>query len=235
MQDAKAIEGLADLLNNSNPNVQRAACLALVAVGTTSAIDSVGAALLQGDENLRRFAAEALANHPQDGHAMLKEGAAMDDLLVRRAVDYGLGRVDQPWADELLAKLQVEDKEWIVRTSATEVIESRHRAHTFLHTPVPPPSESPWLIAFAGKQGIGISPNQPATDLLLMALKNGSEEERLASLVYLRQHPTEIVLGELYHMMYSDDTIMRESIFQVLWELGASGIALPDPYQYGIG
>jgi hypothetical protein len=235
MQDAKAIEGLADLLNSSNPNVQRAACLALVAVGTTSAIDSVGAALLQGDENLRRFAAEALANHPQDGHAMLKEGAAMDDLLVRRAVDYGLGRVDQPWADELLAKLQVEDKEWIVRTSATEVIESRHRAHTFLHTPVPPPSESPWLIAFAGKQGIGISPNQPATDLLLMALKNGSEEERLASLVYLRQHPTEIVLGELYHMMYSDDTIMRESIFQVLWELGASGIALPDPYQYGIG
>jgi HEAT repeat protein len=166
---------------------------------------------------------------------MLREGAAVDDLLVRRAVAYGLGRVDQPWADELLAKLQVEDKEWIVRTSATEVIESRHRAHTFLHMPVSPPSESPWLIAFAGKQGMGISPNQPATDLLLMALKNGSEEERLASLVYLRQYPTEIVLGELYHMMYSDDTIMRESIFQVLWELAASGIALPDPHQYGIG
>jgi hypothetical protein len=235
MQDTKAIESLDDLLNSSNPNVQRAACLALVAVGTTSAIDSVGSALLHGVENLRRFAAEALANNPQDGHTMLREGAAVDDLLVRRAVAYGLGRVDQPWADELLAKLQVEDKEWIVRTSATEVIESRHHAHTFLHMPVPPPSESPWLIVFAGKQGMGISPNQPATDLLLMALKNGSEEERLASLVYLRQYPTEFVLGELYHMMYSDDAIMRESIFQVLWELAASGIALPDPHQYGIG
>ena len=235
MQDAKAIEGLADLLNSANPNVQRAACLALVAIGTIPAIDSVGSALLHGSENLRRFAAEALANHPQDGHAMLKEGAAVDDLLVRRAVAYGLGRVDQPWADELLAKLQVEDKEWIVRTSATEVIESRRRAHAYVHAPAPPPSESPWLIAFAGKQGMGISPNQPATDLLLLALKNGSEEERLASLAYLRQYPTEIVLGELYHIMYSDDTLMREAIFQVLWELAASGVALPDPHQFGVG
>jgi len=235
MQDTKAIEGLADMLNSSNPNVQRAACLALVSVGTTSAIDSVGSALLHGDENLRRFAAEALANHPQDGHAMLKEGAAVDDLLVRRAVAYGLGRVDRPWADELLAKLQIEDKEWIVRTSATEVIESRHRAHTFFHAPVPLPSESPWLIAFAGKQGMGLSPNQPATDLLLKALKNGSEEERLASLVYLRLHPTETVLGELYHIMYSDDSFMREAIFHILWELAASGVALPDPHQFGVG
>ena len=235
MQDTKAIEGLADMLNSSNPNVQRAACLALVAVGTTSAIDFVGAALLQGGENLRRFAAEALANHPPDGHAMLKEGTAVDDLLVRRAVAYGLSRVDQPWADELLAKLQVEDKEWIVRTSATEVIESRNRAHSYIQVPIPPPSESPWLIAFAGKQGMGISPNQPTTDLLLLALKNGSEEERLASLVYLRQYPTETVLGELYHTMYSDDTPMREAIFQVLWELAASGVAVPDPHQFGVG
>jgi len=235
MQDTKAIEGLADMLDSFNFNVQRAACLALVAVGTTSAIDFVGAALLHGGENLRRFAAEALANHPQDGHAMLKEGAVVDDLLVRRAVNYGLSRVDQPWADELLAKLQVEDKEWIVRTSATEEIEIRNRAHSFIQVPIPPPSESPWLIAFAGKQGMGVSPNQPTADLLLLALKNGSEEERLASLVYLRQYPTETVLGELYHTMYSDDILMREAIFQVLWELAASGVALPDPHQFGVG
>jgi hypothetical protein len=90
-------------------------------------------------------------------------------------------------------------------------------------------------MAFAGKQGIGISPNQPATNLLLMALRNGSEEERLSSLVYLRQVPTEIVLGELYHILYSGDTTLREAIFQILWELAASGIALPDPHQFGVG
>jgi HEAT repeat protein len=235
IRDSKAIEDLADLLSTPSPNVQRAACLALVAIGTIPAIDSVGSALLHGSENLRRFAAEALANHPQDGYAMLKEGASVDDLLVRRAVAYGLGRVGQPWADELLAKLQVEDKEWLVRTSATEVIETRHKARAYLPSPVPPPSESPWLIAFAGKHGMGISPNQPATDLLLMALRNGSEEEPLSSLVYLRQVPTEIVLGELYHILYSGDTTLREAIFQILWELAASGVALPDPHQFGVG
>jgi len=234
IQDAKAIEGLADLLNSYNPDLQRAACLALVAIGTTSAINHVGIALLHGSENLRRFAAEALANHPHEGHVILKEGATVDDFLVRRAVAYGLGRVRQPWADELLSQLQAEDKEWLVRTSATEVAESQNRAHAYAQAPLPPPSESPWLIAFAGKQGMGVSPNQSATDLLLLALKNGSEEERLASLTYLRQNPTEIVLGELYHIMYSDDTIMREVIFQVLWELAAGGVALPDPHQYGI-
>jgi hypothetical protein len=36
-------------------------------------------------------------------------------------------------------------------------------------------------------------------------------------------------------MMYSNDTIMREAIFQVLWVLAASGVSLPDPHQYGIG
>ena len=235
IQDSKAVEDLADLLSNPSPNVQRAACLALVAIGTIPAIDSVGSALLHGSENLRRFAAEALANHPRDGYAMLKEGASVDDLLVRRAVAYGLGRVGQPWADELLAKLQIEDKEWIVRTSATKVIESQHKARAYLPSPIPPPAKSPWLIAFAGKQGIGISPNQPATDLLLMALRNGSEEERLSSLVYLRQVPTEIVLGELYHILYSGDTTLREAIFQILWELAASGVALPDPHKFGVG
>ncbi len=235
IQDNKAVEDLADLLNDPTPNVQRAACLALTAIGTTPAIDSVGSALLHGNENLRRCAAEALANHPQDGHAMLKEGATVNDLLVRHAVVYGLERVGQPWADELLAKMQVEDKEWIVRASATEVLENRHLARAYLPEPLPPPSESPWLIAFAGKQGMGISPDRPATDLLLMALKNGAEEERISSLAYLRQHPNEEVLSALYQGMYGGDAALREAIFQVLWELEASGVPLPDPRQFGVG
>ncbi len=235
IQDNKAVEDLADLLNDPSPNVQRAACLALTAIGTTLALDCVGSALLHGNESLRRYAAEALANHPQDGQAMLKEGATVNDLLVRHAVVYGLGRVSQPWADELLAKMQVEDKEWIVRASATEVLENRQLARAYLPSPLPPPSESPWLIAFAGKQGMGISPDKPATDLLLMALKNGSEEERISSLAYLRQRPNEKVLSALYQGMYGGDATLREAIFQVLSELEASGVPLPDPRQFGVG
>ena len=53
-------------------------------------------------KNLRRAAAEALANDPVEGHAMLKEGATLDDIMLRRAVVHGLSRVGQPWAVEML-------------------------------------------------------------------------------------------------------------------------------------
>ena len=124
LHDVKSIELLSALLSNPNSNVRRAACLALSAIGTTAAMDAVASALLHGDEILRRSAAEAMANHPSEGHKMLKEGAGMkDDLNVRRAVAYGLGRIHEPWAEELLNKLQTEDDQWVVRNSAQEVLE----------------------------------------------------------------------------------------------------------------
>ena len=89
VKDTKAVEQLTNLLDNQSLRVRRAACLALVSIGSTAAMDSVGSALLHGDDNLRRAAAEALSNHPSEGHAMLKEGAAMkDDLMVRSCCSF---------------------------------------------------------------------------------------------------------------------------------------------------
>jgi hypothetical protein len=235
IEDAKATEDLTGLLNHPSPNVGRAACLALVRIGTSTAIDSVASALLHGEEHLRRAAAEALADHPAEGHAILMEGSEVEDILVRRAVAYGLGRVHQPWAGELLAKLQVEDTEWIVRTSATEVMENRMRPDPHIPCRLPLPSASPWLIEFAGKQGLGISPDTPPTDLLLNALKTGTEEERLAALTYLRMMPNEGVFGALFQSMYSGDPVLREATFLTLWEMSARGVEVPDPVQFGVG
>jgi HEAT repeat protein len=235
IEDAKATEDLTGLLNHPSPNVGRAACLALVRIGTSAAIDGVASALLHGEEHLRRAAAEALADHPAEGHAILMEGSEVEDILVRRAVAYGLGRVNQPWAGELLAKLQVEDKEWIVRTSATEVMENRLRPDPHVPRRLPPPSESPWLIEFAGKQGLGVSPDKLPTDLLLNALKTGTEEERLAALTYLRMMPNEGVFGALFQVMYSGDPVLREAAFLTLWEMSARGVEVPDPVQFGVG
>ena len=180
LHDVKSIELLAALLSNPNPNVRRAACLALSTIGTTAAMDAVASALLHGDEILRRAAAEAMANHPSEGHNMLREGAVMkEDLNVRRAVAYGLGRIHEPWAEELLNKLQNEDDQWVVRNSAQEVLEERQKPNPHIPKRLPPPSESPWLIAFAGKKGEGISPDKPPTDLLLLALKSDNPEEQL--------------------------------------------------------
>jgi hypothetical protein len=152
-------------------------------------------------------------------------------------VVYGLGRVREPWADELLQKAQVEDTQWVVRNSAVEILDGRQRAD--LRAPrgkLPAPAETPWLVAFAGAQGQGIAPGTPATDILLLALKSGNAEERLGALPYLiGGSPTEGVIGGMYQAMYGGDHELRESAFLAIWLLASGGAPLPHPNQFGLG
>lgn len=232
--DAKSVKILEGVLTAPSVSSRRAACLALMGIGTNAAMEAVAHALLSGDEDLRRAAAESLANDPKEGHAMLKDGVTMSDILLRRAVVYGLARVGEPWALELIEKLRMEDDQWVVRNSATEVIEGMNAANDpRIPRALKPPSESPWLIEFAGTQGVGISPGAPATDLLMTALKTGKSEERLAALAYLKQKPSDGIVKALYGAMYSDDSELREAAYQTLWEIGSTGYKLPHPTQYG--
>jgi hypothetical protein len=98
-----------------------------------------------------------------------------------------------------------------------------------------PPSESAWLIEFAGKQGKGIPRGSPATDVLLSAFKTGNTEERLAALPYLKRIGDEGILGALYNAMYGDDLEVREAAFQAVEEVAANGVKVPHPNQFGLG
>jgi len=233
--DAKAIPALKGALLFPGISARRAACLALVAIGTTSALEAIGQALLGGDDDLRRSAAEALANDPGEGHAMLKDGATMTDIPLRRATAYGLGRINELWAADLLEKMRVEDDQWIVRNAASEMIEARTQTvNPRAPRSLAPPSESAWLIRFAATQGIGISAGAPATSVLLAALKSSHADERLAAVEYLKQNPVEGVVKELYAAMFGGDSELREVAFLALWEIAASGFKLPDPTKYGL-
>lgn len=236
IRDIKATELLASTMSAPSITARRAACLALVAIGTPTALEAVARALLNGDDDLRRAAAEALANDPEEGHAMLKDGATLTDILVRRSVVYGLARVNEPWATEILQRMQVEDDQWIVRNAATEILDGKsHPANPRIPRKLTPPSETPWLIEFAGKQGVGISPGVPATDLLIKALKDGNAEERLGSLAYLSRTPNEGVIKNIYGAVRSDDSELREAAYQTIWELASGGVSLPSPTQFGLG
>jgi hypothetical protein len=235
LKDTKSIEALSRLIGNPNTNVRRAACLALTAIGTHASMDAVADVLLHGDENQCRTAAEALANNPIDGYAMLREGAGLKDLMVRRASAYGLGRISETWATELLAKMQTEDDQWVVRDAANEAVEEYQRSNLHVPKRLPPPTESPWIIAFAGKLGVGVTPDKPPTDLLLAALKSDSIDERIASLYYLRTMPVEGVFGALYQAMYAGNPELREAVYYTISEMAARGVHVPDPVQYGVG
>ncbi|HJS20363.1 MAG TPA: HEAT repeat domain-containing protein [Anaerolineales bacterium] len=235
IHDAKASDALEEIMQAPVGAVRRATCLALVAIRTEKSLEAVARALLHGDDELRRAAAEALSNDPVEGHAMLKEGATLADIMLRRAVVHGLARIDQPWATETLQQMQVEDDQWAVRNLANQYLEQKSQLDPRVPHKLKTPSESPWLIEFAGKQGMGIPRGGPATDVLLNAYKQGDTEERLAALPYLKRVADEGIIGALYNGMYGEDPEVREASFYAIEEIAANGIKVPHPHQFGLG
>ncbi|MEP0807159.1 MAG: HEAT repeat domain-containing protein [Chloroflexota bacterium] len=235
LRDRKAVPILEEVLQAPFAAVRRAACLALVAIGMDKAIEAVARALLQGDEELRRAAAQALANDPAEGYEILREGATLADIMVRRAVVHGLARVEEPWAFEMLQRMQTDDDQWAVRNLANQYVEEISNRDPRVPRKLTAPSETPWLVEFAGKQGVGIPRGGPATDILLKAMRFGSTEERLAAIPYLKQTPSEGVIGAFYNAIYGEDPEVREACFLALQELAANGTPIPQPNQFGLG
>ena len=235
LRDTKAVAALEDMMQAPVGAVRRATCLALVAIGTEKSLEAVARALLHGDDELRRAAAEALANDPVEGHSMLKEGATLADIMLRRAVVHGLARIQEPWAGETLQRMQVEDDQWAVRNLANQYLEQKAHPDPRIPHQLKVPSEAPWLIEFAGKQGMGIPRGGPATDVLLSAYKHGETEQRLAALPYLKRIADEGIIGALYNGMYGEDPEVREASFHAIEEIAANGIQVPHPNQFGLG
>jgi HEAT repeat protein len=234
-RDAKAVDTLVNLLRDHNASVMHAASLALVSIGAHRGLEALAATLQHGDESSRRAAAEALANNPVEGHETLREGATSPDILLRRAVVFGLRRVNEPWALETLEKIQLEDDQWVVRTLAVESVEARQRPSSRIPHKLTAPADTPWIIELAGRYGMGVAPGQPATDLLLLALKSEKQEEQQAALNYLRYTPSEGVLAALFNCIYGDDIPLREAAYHVVWEMSITGAKIPSPTQFGLG
>ncbi|GAB4500551.1 MAG: hypothetical protein Fur0035_00910 [Anaerolineales bacterium] len=233
--DSKSVEALIRLLGQSMGAAQQAACLALAAIGTPQALEAVATALLHGDENLRQSAAEALANDRAEGHEALRDGISSEDILLRRAIVYGLARIREAWADEILEKVQTEDNQWVVRNAAVEVLSARDQLNPRIPRPLSAPAETPWLIEFAGRRGMGVTPGQQATDLLLQALQGEDENERQAALRYLRLTPSEGVIAAFYQIYFGQNAALRQEITYALADFAYAGVNLPDPHQFGLG
>jgi hypothetical protein len=90
------------------------------------------------------------------------------------------------------------------------------------------------LIAFASSKGLGLRPDQPATDMLLLAAKSGSEEERLAALRYLRLEPSSTNVLEIYRLLSGNNQSINHAASIALWYLAASGAKMPSLTKYGL-
>ena len=131
--------------------------------------------------------------------------------------------------------MQMEDDQWAVRNLANQYLEQMARTDPRIPRQLKNPSESPWLIQFAGKQGMGIPRGGPATEVLLSAYKTGDTEERLAALPYLKRVANDGIIGTLYGGIYGEDPEVREASFYALEEIAANGNKIPHPNEFGLG
>lgn len=227
--DHQSLDRLGELIAEPEINVSQAACFALVKIGNQQSLELLGSALLHGTESIRRAVAEALALDPGEGEEMLKEAAQMDDLMVRRSAVYGLAQVNQPWADGMLNKLALEDKEWVVRSAAIQIVEQRDEPDNRVPSTPQPLHEIPWLVAFAGERGIGIAPGMPAENLLLTALAEGTPEQQQAAMESLQQHPNLDALPQIFENVEYGSGSIQQAAFDTLYAYAAQGLDINHP------
>lgn len=227
--DQQSLIRLSELLDEPENLVSLAACYALAVIGNQQALELLGTALLHGRDEIRRTAAEALALDPGEGHEMLKEASQMDDLMVRRAAAYGLARLSQPWADEVLKQLALEDDEWVVRSAATQILEQREEPDARIPRKPKPLYEVPWLVAFAGQRGIGIAPGQPAQNLLLTALAEGTPEQQQAALDSLQTYPNPDALPMIHEYIAYGSSPLQQAAYDTLFSYAVQGLDIKNP------
>ncbi|MEN6408500.1 MAG: HEAT repeat domain-containing protein [Anaerolineaceae bacterium] len=226
--DARTVTDLVPLLEDPDHSVQQAALVALAAIGAPSALQAVSQVLTESsDETMRRTAAEALARRSIEGYPILKDAAVSEDLLVRRAAVFGLIQIREKWAVEILEKMRIEDGQWVVRDAAVRALELVAKPDPSLPRHLPPPSTSPWLIAYASGLGVGISAGDPATDILLQAFQNGSEEDSLLALEYLQETPDLNVIKTIFDAAYDKIGNIQQAACYALWYMSVSGANMP--------
>ncbi len=232
LRDSKSVEALIKLIGDTrfgdnSPGVSRAALLALVAIGNKDGLEAVAYTLLHADDDLRRAAAEALANDPEEGHPTLEEGSALENAAVRRAAVFGLGRLGLPWAVEILRKMSAEDSQWFVQDAASQTLQTAENPHPRIPTPLPPLTQTAWLIAFAAERGMGVAPGKPAYEMLRRVLKEGNQDQKIATLYYLGLSADSSTILPIFQLYSSSQGELREAAFSAIWNMALCGLPLP--------
>jgi HEAT repeat protein len=215
--DQEAIKDLDEMLRDQHPDVQLAATLALGAIGTERALELIVGELLQGESEVRRAVAETLAAIPGEGHDVLRDAVVLDDMDVRRAAVFGLGRVKTGWALALLYRRMLEDDQWYVRSAAESVFEdARNPAGTGpIHHP--PVDSLIWLTQWAAQRGEGVPQGEPAKQMLVRVLQEAEQPQfRAIAAATLGRITYVPALKPLYRALDDQSEGVRDIVFASL-------------------
>jgi HEAT repeat protein len=191
--------------------------------------------LLSGEESIRKLIAENMAAKPGEGHEILKDAMTMDDILVRRSALFGLIRIEEPWAYEILEKTSIEDSQWVVRNVAAQALESFKKEESKpIPEKYPPYYDDPWIIEYASTKKQGLSPDFPPNPIIFQALKDENIVNRLNALTFVPRHYDDSYFPELFQIILSKEQETSELAASTLYRLICAGKKIPSPLQYGL-
>lgn len=204
LRDSHASQALIEHLNDPSDMVAYAAMVSLSYSQQAETPQLLYDYLTQSaDEAFRRTAAETLARIKPTGQEILKNLARSEDLITRRAVVFGLAAIHEGWSKELLEQIALNDKEWIVRTTAEHVLALTADLGVSVPRSYTPYLKAEWLLKYAASQGEGLSPDVYPVELLLTALRSPDSDLQWNALNYLRFVHEPEVLREIERVFLS--------------------------------
>jgi HEAT repeat protein len=161
LRDENAIEHLTQrILQDRDVDVQIAATLALSAIGTEHALNTlIDTFEVTSVREVQRAVAESLAADRANGYMTLFDSVKAQDMMIRRSAIFGLGRIRTDWSLITLNETFLEDTEFYVRLAAESVFSEIYEASLKGVNAYPDVKELPWLTQWIQEQiEIGILP-----------------------------------------------------------------------------
>ena len=172
--------------------------------------------LIDGDDAMSRAAAEGLVLRGADGLQILREALEDEALHVRRAAIYGLLAANDERVVPWLEKVEKEDKEWLVRSAATEAIETLRQKQkmAWAQTDL---SKQRWLVDYAAHDGRAVPAGAAALPFLVQVLTEATDPDlRLAAAVSIGLLPADDVVPALETAVRDSQQQVSEAAFSTL-------------------
>ncbi len=225
-----AIQDLVPLLQDQVDEVQLAAAMGLAVIQSEEALEALVHSLTEGSEIVRQAVAESLAVLPEEGHPVLYDALAHEDMLVRRAATFGLRRVGTRWAIDSLYVAFIEDSQWYVRSAAQQAFFNLQQGENRGPQPYPDIDAIPWLGEWAGERGENVPAGAAAVHVLETALHDGEPEIRVLAARALGQLGQVGSLKALYTALRDRQEEVRAAAHRSLGDLEMQvGQSLPTP------